>query len=351
MVDKVKKTPDEIRAEILNQLKNGPKTIAEIGEAINSNWLTIEKFLKELKEEGIVFEVVSSPKMKIYRSTEDLAYYSLPFSDEIRNNSSSLLYAIAEKWKKETGVIPSRTMLQKVAVELIEQSEGKIKEIPILRFHYGQTLAVRYDESSSIHCKPFNLNESQITFLKSLIKKYHGKFCKDAKSAQYKKPGMELYKEKEDNLVKGFSCFSQENKEKIEKSLLKLSIFYPIELKNSFPLFDKFIYCSTSLLNLKDPEAKKEGFSKIRELFSLVWDAITSEYFFYDAEKHILPEKKELFYLIRDSILNLKFASLNSLISDLESEVNSINPDEIESLSDKESLEIRQLFVEGAGEG
>ncbi len=348
MADKIKKTPEEIRAEILNQLKEGPKTIGEIGESVGSNWLTIEKFIKELKEEKIVFEIISSPKMKVYRSTEDLAYYSLPFSDETRNNSSSLLHAIAEKWKKETGVIPSRTMLQKVAVELIEQSTGKIKEIPVLRFHYGQTLAVRYEESSSAHYKPFNFNEFQITLLKSLIKKYHGRLCRDAKSDQYKKPGMELYREKEDNLIKGFSFFSQENKEKIEKSLLNLSIFYPIELKNSFPIFDKFIYCSTILLNLKDSETKKQSFNKIRELFSLVWDAITTEYFFYDAEKHIPPEKKELFYQIRDSILNLKLASLNSLIADLESEVNSINPEEIESPSDKESLEIRQIFAEGA---
>ncbi len=45
MVDKIKKTPEEIKSEILNQLSNGPLTTTEIGNAINSNWLTIEKFI------------------------------------------------------------------------------------------------------------------------------------------------------------------------------------------------------------------------------------------------------------------------------------------------------------------
>ena len=347
MVDKIKKKPEEIRAEILNQLKNGPKSIAEIGQAINSNWLTTEKFLKELKKEGIIFEIVSSPKMKVYRSTEDLAYYSLPFSEEIRNNSASLLYTIAEKWKKETGVIPSRTMLQKVAVELIEQSEGKLKEIPVLRFHYGQTLAIRYEESFKEEYKLLNLTPEQLNLLSNLIKQHQGKPIKNAKLNQYKKRGMEFYLEKEENVIIGFS---EEDYQKIEKSLLKLSIFYPIELKNAFPLFDKFVYCTTILLSLKEIEVKKDYFNKIKEIFYLLWDVITTEYFFYDSDKYILPEKKELFNQISTSILNPKIANLCSIIEDLESEVNSINPEELEVPMDEESIEIRKIFAEGAEE-
>lgn len=345
MVDKIRKTPEEIRAEILAQLKNGPKTIAEIGKEINSNWLTIEKFLKELKDQGLVIELVSSPKMKVYRRTDDLAFYGIPFSEEIRNNSASLLFTIADKWKKEKGIVPARTTLQKVAVELIESSEGKLSDIPILRFHYGQTLAVRYEDSQSFDCKTLPLTKSQIETLSLLINEYHRKSSKHARLRQYQKKGMEFYKEKEDSLLNGFS---KPDYKKIESSLLKLSFLYPIELKNTFPIFDKFVYCTTILLSLKDTDSKKEYFNKVKENFYLLWDAITTEYFFSDAEKYILPEKKELFYQIRDNILNLKLANLNSLISDLESEVNSINPEEIEVPSDKESLQIREIFAENA---
>lgn len=347
MVDKTKKTPEEIRLEILNQLKNGPKTIAEIGENIGSNWLTTEKFLVELKDEGKILEIVSTTKMRIFRRTDDLAFYGIPFSEKIRNSSASLLFTIADKWKKDTGEIPARTLLQKVAVELIEGSEGKLGEIPILRFHYGQTLAVRYDESYSIEQKPFSLTTEQLNFLSSLIKKYQGKSLRHAKLNQYKKKGMEFYLEKEENVTGGFS---EEDYQKIEKSLLRLSIFYPIELKNSFPLFDKLVYCATALLNLKEIEVKKEYFNKIKETFYLLWDAITTEYFFYDSDRHILPEKKELFNQIKNSVLNPKIANLLSIIEDLESEVNSVNPDEIHTPMDEESIEIRRIFAEGAEE-
>lgn len=348
MADKAKKTSEEIRNEILNQLKNGPKSIAEIGGEIGSNWLTTEKFLTELKDEGKVIEVLSTPKMKVYRRVDDIAFYGLPFSEEIREKSCSLLFAVANKWKEEKGAVPERTTLQKVAIELIEASRGGLSNIPILRFHYGQTLAVMYNPSSE--CLPMHLDKSQQQKLSELINEYHGKKTTYAKLKQYKKQGMELYKEKYENLDKVF-YFSKEDSQKIEKSLLKLSVFYPVELKNSFPIFDKFVYCSTILLNLVNQGLRKQNLNRIRELFSLVWDAITTEYFFYDSEKHILPDKRELFYRIRDNILNLKITSLNSLLEDLESEVNSINPNEIELPSDRESLEIRQLFAEGAEVG
>ncbi|MDP3027521.1 MAG: winged helix-turn-helix domain-containing protein [Nanoarchaeota archaeon] len=347
MIDKIKKTPENIKIKILDQLRNGPKTNAEIGEAINSNWLTIEKFLKELKEEGLVIEVVSSPKMKVYKRTDDPAFYGLPFSEEIRNKSSSLLFTIADKWKKEKGIIPARTTLQKVAVELIESSDGKLSDIPILRFHYGQTLAVGYEDSRAFKYTILPLTQNQIEVLSRLINEYHGKPSKHAKSKQYQKKGMEFYKEKEENLLGGFS---ETDYKKVESSLLRLSILYPIELKNTFPIFYKFVYCAICLSNLKETDFKKDYFNKIKENFYLLWDAITTEYFFYDAERYIIPEKKEMFNQIRSMVLNSKLFNVLSIIEDLESEVNSINPEEIETLIDKESIEIRRIFTEGAEE-
>ena len=344
MVDKIKKTPEDIKIKILDQLKFGPKTPTEIGEAIGSNWLTVEKFLKELTDESLVVEMISSPKMKVYRRTDDLAFYGLPFSEKIRKDSASLLFTIADKWKKEKGSIPPRTMLQKVAVELIEGSEGKLSNIPILRFHYGQILAIRYEESQISEYPPLALSQSQMSSLISLIDKYHGKPIKHAKLNQYKKAGMEFYMEKENNLLNGFS---EPDYKKIESSLLKLAILYPIELKNTFPIFDKFVYCAISLVNLSDGDCKKEYFNKIKETFYLIWDAITTEYFFSDAEKYILPEKKELFNQIKSGVLNSKLSNLQSIIGDLESEVNSINPEDIETPMDEESKTIRQIFTEG----
>ena len=75
---------------------------------------------------------------------------------------------------------------------------------------------------------------------------------------------------------------------------------------------------------------------------------MTTEYFFNDAEKCILPDKKELFNQIKINLLNPKLSNLLSIIEDLESEVNSIKPEEIQVPMDEDSLEIRKIFAEGA---
>ena len=343
MASIIKKNPEEIKSEILNQLRSGPKTTTEIGEAINSNWLTIEKFLRELKDQGLVIELVSSPKMKVYRRTDDLAFYGLPFSESIRNKSCSLLFTIADKWQSETKTTPSRTMLQKIAVELIEKSDKQLNEIPILKFHYGQTLAVRYDESFKQEYKLLNLTSEQNILLLSLIEKYRKMSSGRAQIEQYKKEGMEFYYEKEANVIKGLCATNLKN---IENNLLRLSIYYPVELENTFELFDKFIYCSIVLLNLSNEKDKQESLNKIKETFYLLWDTITTNYFFYDSEKHILPEKKELFNQIKSNILNSKIANLSSVIEDMESEVNSINPEKISKFDLEKSQEFLHELLE-----
>lgn len=343
MIEKAKKTPEEIKTEILNQLKGGPKTIAEIGDSIGSNWLTIEKFIKELKDQGSIMELVSSPKMKVYRRTDDLAFYGLPFSEDIRNKSSSLLFTIANKWYEETKTNPSRTILQKIAVELIEKTDKQLSEIPILRFHYGQTLAVRYDESFKEDYKLLKLDSNQNTELSKLIEKYKNMSSGKAQLEQYKKEYMKFYYEKEAGVVRALSDKDYAN---IEKSLLKLSIYYPTELENTFELFDKFVYCSVVLLNLSNDKEKQEALNKIKETFYLLWDSLTTNSFFYDAEKYILPDKKELFEQIKNNVLNSKISNLSSVLEDLESEVNSIKPEKLNQSDSSKSEEFLHELLE-----
>jgi hypothetical protein len=338
MKEKIRKTPEEIKNEILSQLKSGPKTIAEIGENIGSNWLTTEKFLNELKDEGKISELVSSPKMKIYKRIDDLAFYGLPFSEKIRNNTASLLFTIADKYQADTKKSPSKTIIQKIAVEFIEKSDGVLKEIPVLKFHYGKTLALSYDESFKNEYKLLSLTSTQKILLSKLIDEYKDMSSHSAQLKQYQGEDMIFYKIKEENFVKSLLTPDYKN---IENSLLKLSIYYPIELENTFELFDRFIYCSVSLLNLSTENERKYYLSKIKEIFYLLWDTITTNYFFFDAEKHIESNKKELFNQIKINILNSKMTNLTSLIDDLESEVNSINPEKIS----KESSDKSQKFL------
>lgn len=340
MVDKIKKSPDNIKNEILNQLKSGPKTISEISVNINSNWLTTEKFLEELKNDKKIFELISSPKSKYFSSFEDPAFYSLPFSEKTRNETSLLLSTIAKIWKEKTGENPPKTILQKIAVAFVEES--KIDNIPILRFHYGQTLALRYDETIQI-TDEFGIGNTKRDILLDLIDKYSPLSSKEAKLLQYQKKGMEIYLEKETKTANELSC-GKEYKD-LENSFLKLSAIYPTELHISFNLFDRFIYCSINLLNLKDNDKKREYFEKIKEVFYLLWDCMTTESFFYDSERYIPENKKELFFQIKSNILNSKITNLSTILEDLEEEVNSIDSNEINSETSEEIQEFLHELI------
>ncbi|HJX50564.1 hypothetical protein A3K73_05945 [Candidatus Pacearchaeota archaeon RBG_13_36_9] len=317
MVDKIKKIPGEIKSEILDQLKGGPKTNAEISEAINSNWLTTEKFLKELKEEKKIIELISAPKSKIYADLNDLAFFYLPLDKKIREQTFSLLYTINKLWKEENNQSsPLRTLLQKLAVRFIEENNLQDK-IPILRHHYGQTLAVRFEED--IPSEEYSLTESQRTSLKILIEEYKLLSSTDARLKQYEKPSMSFYAQKE----KLIQSFSNKKLKVMESNFFNLLLEYPSELSLSFDIFDRGIYCAINILSLNERE---EYLPHLKEIFSLIWDSLTTEAYFYDAEKLIPPDKLELFYQIKSNYLNSKLTNVSNVLEELETEINSLEP-------------------------
>ena len=334
MVNKTKKTPEKIKLEILEELNNGPKTILEISENIGSNWLTTEKFIIELIEEKKVHELISASKSKVYCSYEDPAFYCLPFSKKVRKDTLALLHTISKKWREETGDNIPKTKLQKIAVELVE--EQKLERIPVLRFHYGQTLALRYEEKSE-HYELFSLTKEQNEFLLQLIDQYNKLSTAEIKLRQYKKENMSLYKEKEENL----SLSKISDKNNIKNSLLKLSSIYPLELEDSFELFDKMIYCAINILNLKDISAYQQI---LTDIFALTWDCLTTEYFLHDAEKWILPERKSLFSQIKNNILNSKITNIENILRELQEELDSLSEDAFEGDTNK-SKELQHILL------
>ncbi len=339
----IKKTPEQIKNQILDELSLGPKTISELSDKIGSNWLTIEKFIRELmnSEDKKVCELISASKSKVYCSRDDLAFYYLPFPEAVRENTLALLHKISEVWKEKTNQnnIP-KTKLQKIAVELIE--EGNISSVPVLKFHYGQTLALRYEENMATY-ETFNLTPKQNVLLLQLINKYKNWFSNKVQSEQYKKKGMEFYKAKEELL----EAFSNKNKEEIIKKILELSVYYPSELEETYELFDKFEYCSINILNINKDKEREEYINKLKEIFSIIWDVITTSYFFYEAEKYIKQDKKELFNYIKLNTLNTKIFNVSSIVNDLKSEVDAIPLEEINMKSSEKSKELLNRLLNG----
>ena len=311
--DKERKTPEEIKLAILTELNKGPKSTSELAQIINSNWLTTEKFLSELIQEKRIIELISASKSKVYASVNDPAFFYLPLSEETRDKTASLLKTIYERWKEKTGKIPQKTILQKLAVEFVEQNKLE-KEIPIARFHYGQTLTLRYEEN--VPCQIWKLNEQQNISLDILINKFSSLNTSQAKNLQYEKPLMRFYRNKE-NVLKDFS-----NKENLKKSLADLLISYPSELTESFEMFDRLTFCIRIAARAEDSE---DYLMELREFFSIFWNFLTSEIYFIDLE-HFIPEgKKELFFQIKSNYLNMNKNQLKETIKDFENQLIDLN--------------------------
>ena len=132
---KNKKTASEISEKILIELEKTPKTITEIKEALGSNWQTIEKFLKILKEDGKVKELVSTDKKKIYQKITGDTYFNLPISEEERRKFGTLFALIKEVYSKR-GIYLSKTHFAKTAVHVIENSD-ELSDLPKIWYLYG----------------------------------------------------------------------------------------------------------------------------------------------------------------------------------------------------------------------
>lgn len=62
-----RRTKDEIVAEITKALGKGELSINEIARKIKANWSTTNSALELLKKLGVVKEVITTPKIRIFK--------------------------------------------------------------------------------------------------------------------------------------------------------------------------------------------------------------------------------------------------------------------------------------------
>ncbi|MEK6893306.1 MAG: hypothetical protein AABX07_03820 [Nanoarchaeota archaeon] len=350
MADKIKKTSEEIKNDILAQLKYGPKTTAELGDAIGSNWLTIEKFLNELKEQNKISELISTPKMRVYRRTDDPIYYSIPFNKEIRAKTLFILSEIEREWKKERKSDLSKTALQKLAVDVIKHCN---LNLPILSFHYGLTTCASLDSNNQDILSLIEEPKDKVVILKCIKEvindKNHTGIAYQERIYQYKKYDLPFYVAKEE-LTKLF-LFHEKDKEaskelnlKIKKALLDLSLNYPLRLEKFYSDFEKFV--NNSQIILSNQKNELQNLEIIKSTLTHLWDKLTTFTSFKDAEFFIDKENKQLFEQIRELNLNSKEMGYQNHIDELESVAQESNPFEIDMPQGNASVDIQKLIFE-----
>jgi len=343
-----KKSREEIINSVLEFLDEKPLSIQQLSERVGSNWMTINEILEELKKEGKVKEVVATDKIKIIKRTDYPVFYGIPIKKECREQTLFIASEIVKEWrKKNNGEMPLNTTLQKVTVEIIEKCK---LNLPVLPLHYGLVTALAIKPEEEIN-KDYEWkgNPEKSIILKTINEEIqkHKNNASEEEDKQYSKYGLKLFQTRKE-IVGLFKQCDKMDIKKLDDSLLKFYFLLPTDNIDVYNLFDKFLSSCTILFISKEP---KKNLGEIRETFDILWDLITASMFLKDAKKFILPEDTSLFELIKSFHLNSKMCTAEERVSNLESIVKSINPDELDVPMDKESIEIRRIMAEGAEEG
>lgn len=314
---KVKKTSSEIKMNILNELKTGPKTIAEIGDSISSNWLTTEKFLKELKEEKKVKELLSTDKKKVYQIITGDTYFNIPIIEDQRKKFKTLFYMILKKYS-EYNKIPTKTEFSKCAVRVIKEGNNEFSDLPVIWYLYGMIPLMVADPSEKYN-KDYKIKDE------TRIIKIIGNYCienykktpKQIEKDQHKLLGDELY-----ILADQFRTEINKNdfdKENILNILDRFFIECPIdeEFLDVFEFTEKFIMTIGKLSEFVDiHDYRKE----IISTFESLWNYIKTYKVYQSIDKlKIFPKKEIILQSSVGNMLDFRKDCFNESFSDLHS--------------------------------
>ena len=341
-----KKNRSEIRDSILKLLDDKPLSIQQMSEGVGSNWATVNDALEELKSEGLVKEIVSTDKMKIFRTNDYPVFYSIPIARKYRDETFFIMCEIVKEWKETKQGFPLNTTLQKITVDVIRDRN---LSLPVLPLHYGLVSAIGVRPQSLIesdkqkYCDGIKISFDKEAVLET-IKEQVAKHENDASSEednQYVKYELNFFK-----LRKRFVKLFKKNidSEKLEKVLLDFTLEFPSENPDIYNLFDRYLQSSIVLLN---SNKKEENTQEIKETFDLLWDLTTAGMYLNEARRFVLPDDLSLFELIKTFHLNSKLTTVDERVSNLESASENVSSEELNVSTDDESVSIRRTLQKG----
>ena len=341
---------DSFAKQVVGYLLDGPASINDVCKDLEIAWATAKSGLEEMKERGEVKEIISNPKIRIFKLTNDPAFYGVPLTKEQKNNALFLFNTIKEHWKKteEAEKKPLlATTLQKIAVDVaIKYKEMGKDTIPSAQFHYGKVVPI-FETSAS----PFDVEKPKdhliiVGLVEEEITK-HKNNALDEMNDQYAKHDMLLYQAKQ----KFKTAINKNDKNKlsdIESTLVNVLMNWPVKNQDSqiFSLFTEYLGDVHGLILTK---SANDNIDKINETFDVLWDLLTTDLFFRDMETQINKEKKEIFDYIKSYQILSKKVNAEERINYLKLFINL--EAEIEMPMDEESVAIRRILAEGAEEG
>jgi len=353
-IKQTRKTPEEIKEEILLHLKRGPLSTKKLSDLLGSNWSTINSYLEELKDRGDVREIYSRENLKIYIRADYPVFYGLPLDEDKLKESLFLLSKIIGRWKIVNGSTITKTPLQKIAVELIKNNS---LNVPVVRFHYGKVLTT-YMEPEKIQqiVKVYGVKKLNIVdkTIDEEINKHTNIAWLERKKQYESHSDMKLF------LLSDYVSYSI-SKNKIDEPGKILDLFHnflleiPTDEKYSL-LFKKyhdfisvvnFIFNSDQFNN-GSKEEREHYFKEILNTFDSLWQTLTTEFFFNDIEFFIKQDFKEILQFIKDSKLKNYYSEIDEKLSNLLDYKKTLTPKKIDLSEDEKG--IIEILLEGANE-
>jgi hypothetical protein len=336
----MKKTPEQIKKEILDKLEQGPLSIQQISKDIDSNWVTVSKFLDELKNELRVREILIGDNVRLFRLVREDTYLDIPVDKKYKELGYYIFKKIREEWKTKKDVTPTNTDVLKVAVEVLEKTELN-QQIPTVWYLYGKIPVLKLlqepqlenVEHSTIKVKNVDIGKLD-NQIESAVKTFSDRNnSHEIRVKQYELYNQELYILKEK--LFHFLVKEEVDSEKLKSFCSELYARCPSkedasEILNITQDFVSTIYKMSMLKNLN--ELKKE----VLETLYSVWKMI-AVYMFFDSLTSYDRFKE------RDKILSIYFSdSLFRNISNAKESVanlNSIYMNNISQLEEPKLLE------------
>lgn len=347
----IRKTSEQIKEEILISLNKCPLSTEQLRKNIkDSNWSTINTYLKELSKEGKVKEIISTDKAKIYQKIFGDTYFDIPITDEERKKFKTLFYLIMQEYKSR-GKIPTKTHLTKCAVDVIKSESSNLSNLPTIWYLYGMIPQMIADPSQNYQ-EEFLFEHK--TIIRNLIKDYINK-------NGHKKSG-QLQKEQHVKYGEDLYAFSDEfleliNKPNFEndkalKILNKFFIVCPIDkdFPEVFDLTEKFLSTTRKLALVSKLEIYRK---EINSSFDALWKYI-SLYKLYESitqRKNALDKNILLKFYIGNALDVRKKGleeSLGELYSVYLSNIDKFNPESM--ILSKGAQEIRKIMEDWTGE-
>ncbi len=345
-----KKNRDEISERILSVLEDKPLSIQEMSKEVGSNWSTVNEVLEGLKKEGLVREVVSTEKIKLYQKLSKETYFNIPLADDAKKRFSYLFSLILSKYKEEAKRLPDKTHFAKCAVKVIEHPESKLSDLPLIWYLFGKIPLMIADpvQDYSIDYSPPNHKKIE-ELVTTIVKEDCKKSSKTLQKEQYQSHNELLYILKQDFEKIITSKNLDEDQNKFKNILNKFFLEAPIteDFPEIFELTERFMIIVEKLSLLKRLESNK---IKILLTFNTLWKFLAT-YKFLDSITSLKPysDRKKIFeYYLREP-LEVRKNSAEEAISELNSiYFSSLDGAEIE-LPD-EAIEVRRIMADWTGE-